>query len=383
MPKNPRVPVDVVAKTAKFDAAVKSSAKAATATFAAFGAAGAAAVLGITKATLDLSVQLNKLAKDARKVGASVEDIQRVQGAFELLTGAGVDAGRFIQDFQRNLEEAKDGAGPAKDAFDKLGISLGEIADLPLTEKLAFIGDAIGDLDTQSAKTQVTLDLFGRSGRAAIEAFGNGGGDFREAMLAIEEAGLISAKAAFQAEELQDAVLIAGKRLTALRVDALSPLMPVITGTIDALSSLGSELRETGAVEDFGNTVANTFIEVVLPAVTVGAAQSVKALRGLATTFALLDVGLSGVKISLLGYQSILDLVTNGGKLSQEQWQRNKAAADDLAAAQIRLDLATAGFAGTEEEAAAVMDRVIASVRDAQAAYDGLATSKDLSLIHI
>jgi len=350
--KNPRVPVDIVAQTTKFDSAVKKSAKAATASFTAFAAASTAAVVGITKATINLSGELNQLAKDAQRIGVSVEEYQKLEGAIGHLTDGTVRTTDALQEYQKRTGEA--------------------------APDLVMLAERFSGLDSAAERTALGMELFGsRAGKQLAGALSEGGAAVQEAIDRVEDAGLVSSEAAFQAEALQDSLDDASRAMLVMRTEALAPLMPVIAGTTGAISNLAAELRDTGALKQFGDQAALIFLEVVLPAITVAGAESVKALRGLATSMALAEVGFNAIRISALGYVSVLDAVKNGGKITREQYLRNKAALDDLHDSQARLDAATISFMDVDEKAAQLLDRVTGEVRAQQAAFDELAQSKE------
>lgn len=201
-----------------------------------FGKLAQKALKETIKETLELSEQANVLAKSAKKIGESVEDIQRVEGAFGLLTARGVDGARMIQDFRRSLAEARDGTVAQADALDKLGLSIEDFEGLSLAEQMALVGDSFVNLRDNADQTQVAMDLFGRSGREAIAAFTQGGDEFRAAVDQVERAGLISSETAAQAEVLQDSIDLMGASLDTLRREFVAPLIPAFTGIVDGIT---------------------------------------------------------------------------------------------------------------------------------------------------
>lgn len=374
--KNPRVPVDIVAQTTKFDSAIKTSAKAATASFAAFAAASTAAVVGITKATINLSGELNQIAKDAKRVGTSVEDWQKVTGAIGLLTGGAVDGATAMQTLQRNMADAREGTGEAAGSLEKLGLTLDELSPDDLAGNLVTIAGRFDGLADHAEKSQVAMELFGRAGKELVPALAAGGDAVQEAIGRVEDAGLVSSEAAFQAELLQDSLADASRAMLVMRTEALAPLMPVITGVVGGLVDLSQELRDTGALEDFGDAVARTFIEVMIPAVTVGVAQSKKALAGLTSTLAAGIVGYNKMAVAAKTAGVALEFVKNRGKVSGESLAELEALTLDLAESQIFLDAATREFVGVEEDVAVVMDGVLERIRAMQAEFEELTTSQ-------
>lgn len=204
---------------------------------AAFAAAGAAAVK-MAKDTLKLSAHLNRVAKEAKEAGTTAEEFQKLEGALGLLTKGGVSAANTAKFLGRNLAEARDGAGPAKDALDKLGLSAEHLAGLPLTEQIAAIGDAMPGLRDHSERTQVALDLLGRSGSALLPAFEEGGAGVRAAVAEIEEAGVVSNESARAAEVLEDRVALLHAQFQNLKDRSLAPLIPIFAQVTEAVRIL-------------------------------------------------------------------------------------------------------------------------------------------------
>jgi len=351
MPKNPRVPVDVVAKTDKFTKGIKGATAVAAGAMAAFAATSVAAVAGITKATINLSAQLNTLAKNAKQVGTSVEDFQKVTGAIGLMTGGSADATTAIQTLQRNMADARDGTGEAAESLAKLGVSLSDLDPQDHAGNLAILADGFTNLRDPAERSQVAMDIFGRAGKALVPALSEGGEAVREATERIAAAGLVSAEAAFQAEVLQDAIFEAGRTFLALKTDALAPLMPVITGVVNALSEVAQEFRDTGALKAWGEEAERTFIEVALPAIAVLGSEAEKAMSGMAVSFGLAEVATLRLKVAFLA-------VT--GRIAKAE-----AMTSQLGAAQAELDGLTADFILTQDTSIGRWEALTARIRDA------------------
>jgi hypothetical protein len=258
----------------------------------AFVAAGAAAVK-MARDTLKLADRLNRIAKEAKEAGTTAEEFQKLEGALGLLTKGGVSAAQTARFLGKNLADARDGAGPAADALAKLGLEADTLARLPLTERLAAIGDAMPQLRDQSERAQVAVDLLGRSGAALLPAFEEGGDAVRVAAEQIEEAGILSNGAALQAERLADAGDLAGRAFQNLKDSSLAPLMPVMEGFFVALSDTFVALQKAGIG---GQQFGRLMMEVVGPAIVTGVGEAVKALKGLNATMALIRRGWAELK---------------------------------------------------------------------------------------
>jgi hypothetical protein len=235
----------------EFDKKATAAAKKVAGVFAGVSAAataGGLAIAAVAKATADLSAKANHYAKAAKKVGSTAEDIQRVEGAFALLTAGGVDAGNMIQDLNRGLAEARDGAGPAKDALAKLGLTAGDLVGLPIADQMELIASRFGTLGDIADKTQVSLDLFAEAGRELVPAFDAGGPAIAEAFKQIEAAGIISNETAAASEDLEDAILLVGREFDSLKRDAIEPLIPQMLEMVQATRDMFDAASATDAL---------------------------------------------------------------------------------------------------------------------------------------
>jgi len=224
-------------------------------------AAAAAAVLAVSmvkavKATFDLTAQVNLLAKDARQVDMPVEELDAFQTVLDELTKGGISASRMFTDLRRGLAEAKDGAGPAFDALDKLDLKAEELAVLPLPEAMIRIADAMPRLADESDRAQVQMDLLGRAGKLMGPAMRDGGAGIRDAMERAKAATPVTAELALKSEALQDAALHMSRQFQELKASALEPLIPVLVETTKFVGELISDLLDTGIVQAFGRSIA-------------------------------------------------------------------------------------------------------------------------------
>ena len=165
-----------------FDDTGKASADFAKVAKAGLVATAAAAVVKLGKATLDLSVQANRYAKEAKKIGSTATDIQKVEGAFSLLTAGSISASRVIQDFSKGLAEAAEGAGIALPHLDRMRISMETLEGLSVGEQIALVADRFHLLGNDTQQSAAAMELFGRAGRELVPALNAGGDAVREAI---------------------------------------------------------------------------------------------------------------------------------------------------------------------------------------------------------
>mgnify|MGYP003645292738 CR=1 FL=1 len=242
-------------------------AKIALAAVTAAAAATAAGITAIGAAVVIMAARNDEIAKTAKALGATAEEVQLLQGAFEL---GGVSAGKAtnaVRKLSVNLGEAARGTGAATLALQELGLTTRELESLPLPERFALIADRIGDLESQSLKARVAQDLLGRAGVELLAAFEGGGEGLRQSTELIRAAGIVSNEAAAQSEILTDSVTLLKRSFATLGRDALEPLIPAMSAFADGMSVVLQELRDSEAAEEFGESLQKALVEVGIPAI--------------------------------------------------------------------------------------------------------------------
>jgi len=121
------------------------------------GVIGSAALGGLVKTLADVS---DRLGKTSARLGISTEDLQKLGFAAEQ---SGIEVGTLemaLQRFTRRAaDSAKDGTGPAQQAFDALGISITR-ADGTLKDNISLLKEvADGFKGTESQAEKVRLAL--------------------------------------------------------------------------------------------------------------------------------------------------------------------------------------------------------------------------------
>ncbi|MBL1438330.1 MAG: hypothetical protein COB08_019300 [Rhodobacteraceae bacterium] len=154
--------------------------------------AGAAAVFGgaITTAAMKGAAEIDKVAKSARRLDASI-------GGFRAITLAADEAGinlssltNDVQTLNRELTRAGEG-GPVDDALKALGLSAQELLDLDIDERLAMIADRMLELGLTAGKATAILQDFGIRNREMALLMIQGGDKIRSARADMKEYGLV------------------------------------------------------------------------------------------------------------------------------------------------------------------------------------------------
>jgi hypothetical protein len=238
---------------------------------AAITAAAAGAALAVGKVTLEvveLAAEADSIAKLATTLGTTAEELQTLQGALALGGVGAQTAEQAIRDLNLRLGDAALNSGATSAALERLGLTAQQLEALPLAERFALIADRLQEVESQSLKTRTAADLMGESGIRLLSAFAGGGEAIRSAAEAIEQAGIISNRAARQSEALTDSVSIMSASFAALRADALTPLIPAVAAVANQLASLAQVIRRSIDFEEIGQTIEDALVNRAIPAIT-------------------------------------------------------------------------------------------------------------------
>lgn len=227
------------AKTESRLAGLGASLSEGAAGFARGGLAGIVAGLG-SAATIGAVVQLSNsvatLRDEARRAGVEVEAFQRLKFVAEQ-NRVGVDS---LVDGLKELNLRADefiltGAGPASEAFRRLGFSADELAQaLKDPEELLF--DIIGRLENfdQAGQIRIADEIFGGTGgERFVELIGNGEQALRDLAQRAEDVGAV-----LDAETIDKAVEI-DRRFNELRASVGGFFKEIVVNAADAVLALG------------------------------------------------------------------------------------------------------------------------------------------------
>jgi hypothetical protein len=245
----PDVKVKVTADTTGLDRAL-GGAQSNLARFAKIGAAGAAAVgaglFALTKRAMD---NADAMAKQARSLGLANREYQRLS---LVAKEAGVEMGQLgtmLQTMQRGI------AGNVE-AFGALGVSIADIRGQSPEAQFAAIAEALDRVQDPAQKTALAMQVFGRSGRDAINMLADYRAKAADAAAFQERLGIaIGEVATGNIERANDAVGRLGQVMDGLGNRLATAVAPAVERTANAIISmaealLGAKIR---ADEFFGS----------------------------------------------------------------------------------------------------------------------------------
>ncbi len=146
----------------------------------AFGiAAGVAtAAMGLmVRKQIDVADNLQKLSI---RLGESTEALSQYAHVADITGVSFEDVANAFSKMQKNLSYASDGIGTAKNALEKLNINVADLIDLRPSEQFEALADAIQKIESPAKRTQIAMDLMGRSGSRMLSTMAEGGAGIRK-----------------------------------------------------------------------------------------------------------------------------------------------------------------------------------------------------------
>jgi hypothetical protein len=209
---------------------------------------GVVAGLGLaTVAVFKLKQQMSELdgiAKLSARTGFDPKTIAGFGFAVEQSGGSVESANKALDKFTKNMGEAMNGSGPAKDAIADMGLSLEDIVKQTPEQQLLTLSQAISELPTEAQRAAAAVALFGKGGQEMVGVFANGEQGIKDFMDEADGLGL-----GFSKEELADVEAAndamnrmsraVGAVASAVTVKVAPALESMFTGISDAAASMG------------------------------------------------------------------------------------------------------------------------------------------------
>ena len=231
-----------------------------------------AAAAGVALAFKSVVDQTGDLADLGKVLDISAQSLLNLQRSAQL---AGIDAGELNQALFRlrgNLGDALvKGAGPAKEALDRLGLSARELSTIPADQQIAKITESLRLIQNPAERAALSIDLLGKQGPRLLEVADNAARLAEQA----EKMGLALSDIEVRNLELAgDAIdelsFIAKDTLT----KALAQLAPYVIALVD---NFKASLDEAGG---FGNVIVDRVIPALRLATQVAGALAAIFIAG-------------------------------------------------------------------------------------------------------
>jgi len=253
------------------DQASVGRARAGLAAVAAGAAKLAAGMVGAATATVGLTLQVAKQAdelnKDARRMNLTAAELVGLRHAADLAGVSFGDLRTAVRSLQRNIPDAAQGVGEAAREIDKMGLSAADLVELPITEQIAAIADAMKDVDA-GERGLIAQRIFGRSGTQILTLLEAGSDGIAEMAAEAEALGLTFDDATGRAAEDLNDQLTRLQGLTGGLVRGFGlALVPGLKNVIDAVLAWARANREVARVglERIANTLTSAIEALMTP----------------------------------------------------------------------------------------------------------------------
>ena len=135
---------------------------------------------GIVQAGKDVLDFAGNLQDTSEALGVTAEQLQGLESAF-MMGGAGAeDVKKSLSKLSQAIADAQQNVGPARDAFDRLGVSFSTISSGDTNAVLMEIADGIRNSSNPVQAYAAALDLLGKSGIKMIPGLRGGADGIKE-----------------------------------------------------------------------------------------------------------------------------------------------------------------------------------------------------------
>lgn len=241
-----------------FGIAAKSVGTLTTAT----GALGA----GFVKASGDVAAYGDNIDKMSQKMGMSAEAYQEWDAVMQ-------HSGTSMETLKASMKTLANAAETGSDAFDKLGISQEDIANMSQEELFSATITALQNIDDETERTYLAGKTLGR-GATELGALLNTSAEDTQAMKdrVHELGGVMSDEAVKAAAAYQDSLQDLQTALTGLKNNLVSEMLPAVTTVMDGLGNVFSGDYETGVnqIEEGIDNLISKITDIIPKVMEIG-----------------------------------------------------------------------------------------------------------------
>lgn len=295
-----------------------------------------AAVVKTEKALISMTKEsaayVDNILTMSQTTGQSAEQLQEFSYATELLDVSMDTLQGSLTKLTNNMQNAINGTGDAKSAFEQLGISLTNADGSMRSANDVFYDtiDALGEVQNATERDALSMDIFGRSAQDLNPLIIQGSDTLRDYAKEAHDVGYVLDNETLDAlGAVDDGFQRLQKTQDAVKNQMAAEFAPYLTKALEDIRELiqkvGKALVESGAVDAFGSILESSvalleplgsLISAVLPALTA-------ALKPIAETVALI-ADTANVIVGLFTFngdkiKTALGLNASSGQLSNMQ----------------------------------------------------------------
>lgn len=296
-----------------------------------------AAVVKTEKALISMTKEsaayVDNILTMSQTTGQSAEQLQEFSYATELIDVSMDTLQGSLTKLTNNMQNAINGTGDAKSAFEQLGISLTNDVDGSMrsaNDVFYDTIDALGEVQNATERDALSMDIFGRSAQDLNPLIIQGSDTLKDYAKEAHDVGYVLDNEALEAlGAVDDGFQRLQKTQESVKNQMAAEFAPYLTKALEDIRELiqkvGKALVESGAVDAFGSILESSvalleplgsLISAVLPALTA-------ALKPIAETVALI-ADTANVIVGLFTFngdkiKTALGLNASSGQLSNMQ----------------------------------------------------------------
>ena len=296
----------------------------------------AAAVVKTEKALISMTKEsaayVDNILTMSQTTGQSAEQLQEFSYATELMDVSMDTLQGSLTKLTNNMQNAINGTGDAKSAFEQLGISLTNADGSMRSANDVFYDtiDALGEVQNATERDALSMDIFGRSAQDLNPLIIQGSDTLKDYAKEAHDVGYVLDNEALEAlGAVDDGFQRLQKTQESVKNQMAAEFAPYLIKALEDIRELiqkvGKALTESGAVDAFGSILESSvalleplgsLISAVLPALTA-------ALKPIAQTVALI-ADTANVIVGLFTFngdkiKTALGLNASSGQLSNMQ----------------------------------------------------------------
>jgi transposase-like protein len=219
-------------------------------------------------------------------------------------------------------------------------------------------------VEDANVRATIATDLFGRAGLEILPMLEAGEAAMVSQAQAIRDAGVASNEWAAASEDLVDQIALAGRTFTNMRQEALAPMIPALSGVIQATRETLQQFRETDALDEFGDFAVGVLLDIVAPAVAHMANATIKAFGSINPaikgTIAILQALRAEFLFATGQWDEAREVLQEGRKV----WREAAQGVRDLGRTQAEADTALQSFLEKLETLRSNLDKTPAKARN-------------------
>ena len=212
-----------------------------------------AVAAAIAKITLSSVKYGDEIGKQSQKLNMSTDGYQKWSTILEM-AGTSIDSMSMgMKTFTGILDEASNGNATALLTLQKLGLGYEDFAGLSVEDSLKKVVEQFQTMEQGAEKTQLAVDLFGRTGQELLPLLNQEVGSVDELFKSYEELGLIISDDVIGAsEDLEDQLTLLKKSFKVAAVNIGTMFMPAISKVITGLLDLARGSAGAGETLKYG-----------------------------------------------------------------------------------------------------------------------------------